>query len=102
MFDALPRVPPAQSPDLGPPVEQAERALVDRVHDPDLRPSRIPVVVAVPEQALPPEYEFLLALIDGRSTIEHILGVSPFSDLTVMQVLEGLVERGIVALRDPA
>ena len=71
----------------------------------ELHPTSVPLIVGdIGDQAeeLPSEYQFLLAVIDGRSSIEQILGVSPFSDATVMQVLEGLAERGIIAFQDPS
>ncbi len=42
---------------------------------------------------------FLLAMIDGRSSIETILDVCAMPAEEALELLEGLVERGVVVVR---
>ena len=65
---------------------------------------RVPVVVVAPQElasrALDSRASMLVALLDGRSTIQNILDIRIVNTLDTLAGLSELLEHGIIELRD--
>ena len=67
-------------------------------------PSRNAVVVVAPSPAGTPDVDvrdwWLLALVDGRRTVDELVGLSGRGEHAVVSALAGLVRRGLLQVRD--
>jgi hypothetical protein len=86
-------------------ITKAEAAFVEsaRRHglDSDKVPMRTRRTDSEPPTDLGSEESFLLSLIDGETDVKSILWVAPLREVDVLRSLRQMLEKGLIALREP-
>jgi hypothetical protein len=81
--------------------DDAESACFAQLFGRVLGPRRVPKVVRAP-LSCSAEESFLLSLVDGKNDVRALVWLAPMRALAVVRALKGLVDAGVVELKDPA
>jgi hypothetical protein len=86
-------------------ITEAEANFVEASRETDLSPRMVPVLLRpetdLGDGPLSSEERFFVSLIDGQTDIRSLLWVSPLREVEVLRILQRMLHRELIALRDP-